>query len=80
MVWIGEHRNKQALDSFFAEMTPQQKASIEAVAVDMDMWEPYINRAQHHIPRAKIVFDFFQVAKSFSIVTDEIGREMSSVS
>ena len=73
VVWMGEHRNMQTLDNFFAGMTDQQKASIEAVA--MDMWEPYINRIQHHCPQAKIVFDFFHVVQSFSKVIDEIRRE-----
>ena len=73
VVWMGEHRNKQTLDNFFAGLTAQQKASIEAVA--MDMWEPYINRVQHHCPGAKIVFDFFHVVQSFSKLIDEIRRE-----
>jgi transposase len=29
----------------------------------IDMWEPFINRVRHHVPHAKIVFDFFHVVQ-----------------
>jgi transposase len=48
IVWMGENRDKETLDRFFAELTDSQKRGIEAVA--MDMWEPFINRIQHHCP------------------------------
>jgi transposase len=35
MVWIGPDRTKATLLRFFAELTPEQRASIEAVATDM---------------------------------------------
>ena len=58
-----EGRDKNTLDAFFKDMTAEQKNAIEAVA--MDMWEPYINRISHYLPKAKIVFDFFHVVKAF---------------
>jgi transposase len=73
VVWMGQGRGKEALDAFFAGMTEPQKASIEAVA--MDMWEPYINRVQHHCPQANIVFDFFHVVQGFGKVIDQIRRD-----
>jgi transposase len=54
-------------------MTPEQKAGIEAVA--MDMWEAYINRVRHHCPDAKIVFDFFHVVNAFGKVIDKVRRD-----
>jgi len=73
VVWMGEGHNKQTLDAFFTEMTQAQKQAIEAVAIDM--WEPYINRIQHHCPNAKIVFDLFHLVKGFGEVIDGIRRE-----
>ena len=73
VVWMGKNRDKETLDEFFASMSEQQKASIEAVA--MDMWEAYINRVKHHCPQAKIVFDFFHVVKGFGRVIDTIRRD-----
>jgi len=73
VVWMGENRNKETLDGFFAEMTDKQKQAIEAVA--MDMWEPFINRVKHHCPNAKIVFDFFHVVQAFGRVIDKVRRD-----
>jgi transposase len=73
VVWMGEGRSKETLDAFFANMTEEQKQGVEAVA--MDMWDPYINRVQHHCPQAKIVFDLFHLVKAFGEVIDEVRRE-----
>lgn len=73
VVWMGPGRHKETLDAFFAGMTEEQKAAIEAVAIDM--WESYINRIRHHCPGAKIVFDMFHVVQAFSRVIDNIRRE-----
>ena len=59
VVWMSKGRSKETLDEFFGGMTNEQKAAIEAVAIDM--WEAYINCIQHHCPNAKIVFDMFHV-------------------
>ena len=72
VVWMGNGRKKQTLDAFFKNLTAGQKRAVEAVA--MDMWRPYINRVQHHCPRAKIVFDFFHVVQGFSWVIDQVRR------
>ena len=73
VVWMGENRNKETLDEFFAEMTDKQKQGIEAVA--MDMWEPFINRVRHHCPNARIVFDFFHVVQAFGRAIDRVRRD-----
>ena len=41
VVWMGEGRDKDALDAFFAGMTQEQKDGVQAVAVDM--WEAFTN-------------------------------------
>lgn len=73
VVWMGEGRSKETLDAFFAGMSAEQRQAIQAVA--MDMWEPFINRVQHHCPQAKIVFDLFHLVKAFGEVIDEVRRE-----
>lgn len=72
VVWMGQGRNKATLDVFFSQMTPEEKAGIEAVA--LDMWEAYINRVRHHCPNAKIVFDLFHVVQAFGRVVDAVRR------
>ena len=73
VVWTGQGHDKETLEQFFAGMTAEQKAAIQAVAIDM--WDPYINRLGHHCPQAMIVFDLFHVVKAYSRVVDEVRRE-----
>jgi transposase len=73
VVWTGEGHDKETLDRFFAGMTEEQKAGIQAVAIDM--WDPYINRIQHHCPQALIVFDLFHLVKGYGFVIDEVRRQ-----
>lgn len=73
VLWMGSNRDKETLDDFFEDLTPPQKTTIQAVA--MDMWKPYINRVTHHCPDAKIVFDFFHVTNSFGKVIDKVRRQ-----
>lgn len=68
VVWMGEERTKETLDTFFEGMTEEEKDNIEAVA--MDIWRPYIDRVKHWCPKAKIVFDLFHVVKEFNKVID----------
>lgn len=72
VIWMGPDRDKKTLGKFFAALTDEQKAGIQAVA--MDMWEPFINRVKHHCPNAKIVFDFFHLVQSFGRVIDQVRR------
>ena len=73
IVWMGEGRDKDTLDRFFGGMTEEQKRGIQAVA--MDLWDPFINRVEHHCPQAKIVFDLFHLVKLYGDVIDEVRRE-----
>jgi transposase len=73
VVAVLEGRKTETLDEFFNGMSAEQKAGIEAVA--MDMWEPFINRVRQHCPKAAIVFDLFHVVKAFSQVIDEVRRD-----
>ena len=70
---MGQGRNKETLDAFFAGMSPEQKAGIQAVA--LDMWEAFVNRIQRHCPRAQIVLDLFHLVKGFGQVVDEVRLE-----
>lgn len=72
VVWMGKDRKKETLDAFFAGMSDQQKARVEAVA--MDMWQPYIASVSQAVPKAKIVFDLYHVVASFNQVIDAVRR------
>ena len=51
-------------------MTDEQKAAVEAVA--MDMWEPYIQAVRETLAKAKIVFDLFHVVAAYGKVIDQV--------
>lgn len=72
VVWMGHGRSKKTLEVFFRRLTPAQKRSIVAVA--MDMGEPFSNRVRHYLPGAAIVFDFFHVVQGFGRVIDQVRR------
>ena len=48
VIWMGGGRKQETLESFFEELTPEQKKSLEAIT--MDMWRPYISAVEHAVP------------------------------
>lgn len=71
IVWVGKGRKASTLEQFFAGMTKEQKAAVEAVA--MDMWDPYIKAVEESLPQSvQIVFDFFHVVSAFNKVIDKV--------
>jgi len=73
VIYVGAGRAEESLDKFWKRLR-HSKAKIKAVA--MDMWAPYINAVMKHIPRAKIVFDRFHIAKLMNETMDEIRRAL----
>ena len=70
VVWMGKDRTRECLAAFFAGMTQQHKARIEAVA--MDMWEPYMQAVREAVPNAEIVFDLYHVVAAYNKVIDRV--------
>lgn len=73
VIWIGENRKKETLDSFFKELGPEKTDKI-AVA-SMDMWDPFIASVKENCPLAEIVFDKFHVAKKINEALDKIRKQ-----
>jgi transposase len=59
VLWIGEDRKYETVKAFFDSLTEEQRATIQAVAVDM--WDPYIKAIRECCPTAQLVFDQFHV-------------------
>ena len=70
VLYVGKDRKTETLKKFYRLLTPEQRAGIEAVA--MDMWTPFIKATQKCLPNASIVFDQFHVVKTFGKVIDKI--------
>ena len=74
VLYVATDRKQKSLDGFWPTLSKEQLASIKGVA--MDMWEPYVNSTQQHLPNAeeKIVFDKFHVAKHLGEAVDKVRR------
>jgi transposase len=74
VLYLADDRKQESLDGFWATLTPEQLAGIQAVA--MDMWEPYVQSTHAHLPEAeaKIVFDKFHVAKHVHEAVDAVRK------
>jgi transposase len=70
---VVEERTTEAAEQLWATLTPQQKQSVEAVAVDM--WEPFIQSIQQAVPEADIVHDKFHVSKYLGEAVDKVRRQ-----
>jgi len=73
--YLAENREKTSLDAYYAGLTAEQLAGIQAVA--MDMWDPYIASTIAHVPngRSKIVFDRFHIMKHMNEAVDAVRKE-----
>jgi transposase len=70
---VVEERTAEAAGQLWATLTPGQKQSVEAVAVDM--WEPFIQSIQQEVPEADIVHDKFHVSKYLGEAVDKVRRQ-----
>lgn len=54
IIWVGETRQKEALDAFFKELGEEKCSRIQVCV--LDMWDPSIASVREHT-HAEIVFD-----------------------
>jgi transposase len=73
VVWAAPGRNAQALQGFFAELTDEQKASIQAVSIDMSAGDEKAIRAA--VPDARVAFDPFHVVQLGGKAADQVRRD-----
>jgi transposase len=73
VVWIGQGRERDTLDTFFAKLGRRRSRRLEAVT--MDMWQGYIGSVQTHAPQAAIVFDRFHIERYLTKAVDEVRKQ-----
>lgn len=66
-------RKLAAAVSLFETLTPSQRASVKAVA--MDMWPAFISAVRQCLPRADIVHDRFHVSKYLGEAVDSVRKQ-----
>lgn len=76
VVWVGKGRTEATLAGFFEELTPEQRASIEAVASDMA--SGFRNAVEKACPQAAQVYDFFHVVAKYSREVVDIVRNQEA--
>jgi transposase len=72
IVWVGKGRTEATLTSFFEELTPEQRSSIEAVATDMAAG--FRNAVEKTCPQAALVYDLFHVVAKYSPEVVDVVR------
>ena len=66
-------RKLEAAKSLLETLTPSQRASVKAVA--MDMWPAYMSAAKACMPQADIVHDKFHVSKYLGEAVDAVRKQ-----
>ncbi len=75
--YVGEGRKTETLERFYGTLSPEQKAGIRAVS--MDMWDPFFQATLRHVPKAseKIVFDRFHIMGHVGKAVDTVRKRES---
>jgi transposase len=69
---VGRERKEESLEELLNKIAQEQRDQIQAVA--LDMWEPFINAVEQHLPHADIVHDKFHIAKYLGEAVDKVRR------
>ncbi|MGH6692789.1 MAG: ISL3 family transposase [Gammaproteobacteria bacterium] len=72
VVWIGEGREKDTLDAFFAKLGPRRCRRLACIT--MDMAKGYIAAAKASAPQADVVFDRFHIERHLHWAVDEVRK------
>jgi transposase len=73
--YVGDDRKKESLAAYFQGLSSEQRAGIEAVAIDMH--EPYVQAIREELPLSddKIVHDRFHVMQHATKAVDQTRRQ-----
>jgi len=73
--FVAEERKTDSLAAYYAQLTDDQKAALQAVA--MDMWDPYIGATRDGLPNGaeKIVFDRFHIMREMTRAVDTVRKQ-----
>jgi transposase len=71
---VADERTQETLVPYFERLTPEERAAITAIAVDM--WDPYLKTIRAYVPDAdhKVVFDKFHVMRHAAEAMDRVRR------
>ena len=70
---VVEDRTDEAAQQLWQTLSPEQKQTVEAVAVDM--WEPFIRAIEKEVPDADVVHDKYHVSSYLGKAVDQVRRQ-----
>ena len=73
LLWSGEGRAKETLESFFEWLGEERTKKLEGVCCDM--WLPYVDVVKDKAPQAILVFDKFHIVRHLSKAVDQVRRD-----
>lgn len=74
VVWVGQGKGREAIDTFFeTAITEQQRNKIRFASCDMS--QAYIGAIEHWCPNALLVVDRFHIVKALNSAVDEVRKE-----
>jgi transposase len=73
--YVGDDRTAESLAAYYQSLSPERRAGIQAVA--MDMWEPYVKATTEWVPLSglRIVFDRFHIMGHLNKAVDAVRRQ-----
>jgi transposase len=73
--YVAEGRGEASLAPFYASLTTEQRAALQAVA--MDMWDPYIKATREGLldGQHRIVFDRFHIMRDITEAVDMVRKQ-----
>jgi hypothetical protein len=77
LLHMQEGRKKECVESFFEQLTDQQRKSIEVVGIDRS--GAYQNARENCLPEADIVYDRFHLVMNVNQAVDEVRRSQCRI-
>lgn len=73
--YVGSGRTQESLDLYWKQFTPEELGKVEAVA--MDMWQPFVDSTQAHVPGAgeKITHDPYHMVAHMNQAVNEVRKK-----
>jgi len=73
--YVGDGRTEASLTNYFAVFSPEERAGIEAIS--LDMWPAYIGACREQVPQAdqKMVFDRFHIMQHVGKGVDQVRKQ-----
>lgn len=72
VIWVSQSRSKEALDTFFAMIGPEQCKKIQVVSCDQH--KGYAQSVAEHCPNADLIWDKFHLVQGFNEALNEERR------